>query len=368
VLAGDLGSDQQERYLRLACRLARKAAGRTSPNPMVGAVLVRGGKIVGTGYHHYAGGPHAEINALKQAGSKAKGATLYITLEPCSHQGRTPPCTRALIAAGIRAVVAGAKDPNPLVAGRGFQQLRRAGIKVRSGLCQKESAQLIEAFAKFITKRLPFVTLKLAATLDGKIATARGDARWISGERSRALVHRWRNRTDAVLVGGGTVRADDPLLTCRVAGGRNPYRVVLDSRLRISPAAQLLRLPDADKTIIATTNRAPLSKVRGLEKLGVSVWCLPSRNDRIAWLPLLRKLASLGVVSLLIEGGAEVAASALKTKVVDKVELFYAPKIVGGDGRPMIGPLGIGRMAQAMALRRFDLRRSGDDLWLSGCL
>lgn len=220
-MVGDRGSEQDERYLRLACRLARKAAGRTSPNPMVGAVLVRGTKIVGTGYHHYAGGPHAEINALKQAGAKARGATLYITLEPCSHQGRTPPCTGALIAAGIREVVAGMKDPNPLVAGRGFQQLRRAGIKVRSGLCQEESAQLIEAFAKFITKRLPFVTVKLAVTLDGKIATASGDAHWISAERSRALVHRWRNEMDAVLVGAGTVRADDPVLTCRIAGGRN---------------------------------------------------------------------------------------------------------------------------------------------------
>ena len=367
-MAGDQGSRQEERYLRLACRLARKAAGRTSPNPMVGAVLVRGGKIVGTGYHHYAGGPHAEINALKQAGAKAKGATLYITLEPCSHHGRTPPCTQALIGAGIHAVVAGMKDPNPLVAGRGFQRLRRAGVKVRSGLCQEESAQLIEAFAKFITQRRPFVTLKLAATLDGKIATVNGDARWISGERSRARVHRWRDRMDAVLVGAGTVRADDPLLTCRLAGGRNPFRVVLDSRLRIPLAAKLLRLPDADKTIIATTMKAPLAKVRALEKLGVVVWRLPSRNDRVAWLPLLRKLAGIGVVGLLIEGGAAVAASALKSKVVDKLELFFAPKIVGGDGRPMIGPLGIGKMAQALTLRRFELRRSGEDLWLSGYL
>jgi diaminohydroxyphosphoribosylaminopyrimidine deaminase / 5-amino-6-(5-phosphoribosylamino)uracil reductase len=367
-LAGDQGSPLEQRYLRLACRLARKAAGRTSPNPMVGAVLVRGGKIIGTGYHHFAGGPHAEINALKQAGAKSRGSTLYITLEPCSHHGRTPPCTRALIGAGIRAVVAGMRDPNPLVAGRGFKQLRRAGIKVRTGLCQEESAQIIEAFAKFITQRRPFVTLKLAATLDGKIATADGDARWISGERSRAQVHRWRDQMDAVLVGAGTVRADDPLLTCRRAGGRNPYRVVLDSRLRISLAAKLLHLPDADKTIIATTTKAPLAKVRTLEKLGVVVWRLPSRNDRVAWLPLLRKLAGIGVVALLIEGGAAVAASALKSKVVDKLELFYAPKVVGGDGRAMIGPLGIDKMARALALRRFDLRRSGEDLWLSGYL
>lgn len=367
-MAGARGSEQEQRYLRQACRLARRAAGRTSPNPMVGAVLVRGGKVVGAGYHHFAGGAHAEINALKQAGAKAKGATLYITLEPCSHQGRTPPCTRALIAAGVRQVVAGIKDPNPLVAGRGFQQLRRAGIKVSEGPCQEECAELIEPFAKFITKRLPFVTVKLAATLDGKIASASGDARWISSLHSRARVHRWRNEMDAVLVGAGTVRADDPLLTCRIAGGRNPYRVVLDSRLRIAPTAQLLHLPDAGKTIIAATKQAPVKKVRALEKLGVTVWRLPSRNDQVAWRPLLRKLAGIGVVTVLIEGGAKVAASALKNKIVDKMELFYAPKIVGADGRAMIGPLGVGKMARALTLRRFDMRRSGEDLLLSGYL
>jgi diaminohydroxyphosphoribosylaminopyrimidine deaminase/5-amino-6-(5-phosphoribosylamino)uracil reductase len=336
---------------------------------MVGAVLVRNGKIVGRGYHHYAGGAHAEINALKQAGTKARGATLYITLEPCSHQGRTPPCSRALIAAGIREVVAGMKDPNPLVAGRGFRQLRRAGIKVRFGLCPEETAPLIEAFAKFIVKRLPFVTVKLAATLDGKIATASGDSRWISGAQSRALVHRWRNQMDAVLIGSGTAVDDDPQLTCRITGGRNPFRVVLDSRLKISLGAQLLRLPDAERTIIATTDRAPLSKVHRMEKLGVVVWRLPSsRNGQLAWLPLLRKLAGIGVVTLLIEGGAAVAASAIKSRIVDKLALFYAPKLVGGDGRAMIAPLGVGKMAQALALQRYDLRRCGEDILLLGYL
>jgi diaminohydroxyphosphoribosylaminopyrimidine deaminase/5-amino-6-(5-phosphoribosylamino)uracil reductase len=260
------------------------------------------------------------------------------------------------------------QDPNPLIAGRGFQQMRRAGIPVRAGVCQQEAAQLIEAFSKFVTKRLPFVTVKLAATLDGKIASASGDARWISSERSRARVQRWRNEMDAVLVGAGTVRADDPLLTCRIVGGRNPYRVVLDSRLRITLAAQLLHLPDPDKTIIATTEKAPLKKVRALEKLGVTVWRLPSRNDRVAWPPLLRKLAGIGVVTVLIEGGAAVAASALKDKMVDKLELFYAPKIVGGDGRAMIGALGIDKIARALTIRRFDIRRSGADLLLSGYL
>jgi diaminohydroxyphosphoribosylaminopyrimidine deaminase/5-amino-6-(5-phosphoribosylamino)uracil reductase len=260
------------------------------------------------------------------------------------------------------------KDPNPLVAGRGFQQLRRAGIKVRVGLCEAECRALLEAFAKFITRRLPFVTLKLAATLDGKIATVAGDARWISGESSRARVHRRRNEVDAVLVGAGTVRADDPQLTCRIAGGRNPYRVVLDSRLSIALSAQVLRQSDSAKTIIATTAKASATKARAIEVLGATVWRLSSRENHVAWRPLLRKLAQLGVVSVLIEGGAAIAASALKNKIVDKVEFFYAPKIIGGDGRAMIDGLGIGKMARSIALKRMAVQRSGSDILVCGYL
>jgi len=352
----------------MACRLARKAAGRTSPNPMVGAVLVRGGKIVGKGYHRFAGGDHAEIVALKQAGSRAKGATLYITLEPCSHQGRTPPCTRALIGAGIKAVVAGTKDPNPLVAGRGFSLLRRAGIDVRVGLLEDECRALIEAFAKFITKRLPFVTLKLAASLDGKIATATGDARWISGDQSRARVHRLRNEVDAVVVGAATVRADDPQLTCRMPGGRNPLRLILDSRLRTPLSAQIFSLRDREKTIVAATIGAPTARIRALEARGARVWRLPARRGRVAWRPLLKKLASLGVVSVMIEGGAAVAASALKEKVVDKVWFFYAAKILGGDARPMIDSLGIQKVRRSIHLKRVAVNRSDGDILVIGYL
>jgi diaminohydroxyphosphoribosylaminopyrimidine deaminase/5-amino-6-(5-phosphoribosylamino)uracil reductase len=348
--------------------LARKAAGRTSPNPIVGAVLVRGGNIVGTGYHRKAGGDHAEIVALKTAGTKAKGATLYITLEPCSHYGRTPPCVDALIRAGIKTVVAGMSDPNPRVAGRGFKKLRRAGIKVQVGVCETECRELLEAFSKFITRRVPFVTLKLAATLDGKIATASGNSRWISGAASRARVHRWRNEMDAVLVGVETVRADDPQLTCRIAGGRNPYRVVLDSCLRIALTAQLLRQKDSKKTIIATTANASTAKIRAIEALGAQVWPLPARANRIAWQPLLKKLAAQGIVSVLIEGGAAVAASALKNNIVDRAEFFYAPKIVGGDGRAMIGDLAISKMARAIQLKKLIVRQSGDDIWVTGYL
>jgi len=361
-------SAQDFRYIRRACRLARKAAGRTSPNPTVGAVLVRGGRVVGAGYHRFAGGDHAEIAALKQAGAKARGATLYITLEPCSHQGRTPPCTRALIQAGIKEVVCGARDPNPLVSGRGFRKLRSAGIRVRVGILQDECSALIEGFAKFITRRLPFVILKLAATFDGKIAAANGDARWISGEASRKTAHRLRNEVDAVIVGIGTVKTDDPQLTCRIAGGRNPWRIVLDRRLEIKSAAVILRQSDPAKTIVVTGPGASKTKSAALAAGGAQIWPMPLRAGRIAWLPLLRKLASLDVVSVMIEGGAAVAASALETGIVDKIVFFYAPKLLGGDARSMIGPLGRRRVRDALAVKNVRIEKSGADLMVTGYL
>lgn len=352
----------------MACRLARKAAGRTSPNPIVGAVLVRGGRIVGAGYHRFAGGDHAEIVALKQAGKKARGATLYITLEPCSHQGRTPPCTRALIQAGVKEVVCGARDPNPLVSGRGFRKLRSAGIRVRAGILEEECRALIESFAKFITCRLPFVILKLAATLDGKIAAASGDARWISGEQSRKTAHRLRNEVDAVIVGIGTVKADDPQLTCRIDGGRNPLRIVLDSRLEIDHSATILHQADPAKTVVVTGPAASKTKSGALAGGGAQVWSMPLRDGRVAWLPLLRKLARLDVVSVMIEGGAQLAASALAAKIVDKVIFFYAPKLLGGDARSMIGPLRITRVRHALAVKNIRVEKSDTDLIVTGYL
>jgi diaminohydroxyphosphoribosylaminopyrimidine deaminase / 5-amino-6-(5-phosphoribosylamino)uracil reductase len=354
--------------MRMACRLALKAAGRTSPNPMVGAVLVRRGQVVGTGYHHFAGGDHAEIVALKRAGAKARGSTLYLTLEPCSHYGRTPPCVGALIQSGIEQVVCGTRDPNPQVAGRGFRQLRKAGIKVRVGVLEEQCRALIEAFSKFITRGLPFVTLKLAASLDGKIATHSGDARWISGEDSRRTVHRLRNQVDAVVIGAATVSADDPQLTCRIPGGRNPLRIVLDSRLRMPLSARVLRQKDPQNTIIAAGRSAPITKMRQLEALGASVWRMPLGPNGISWRALLRKLAAVDVVSVLIEGGAEISASALKERAVDKVIFFYAPKIIGGDGRPMVEHLGISRVKQAIPVQHLRMVKSGGDVMISGYL
>jgi diaminohydroxyphosphoribosylaminopyrimidine deaminase/5-amino-6-(5-phosphoribosylamino)uracil reductase len=255
-----------------------------------------------------------------------------------------------------------------LVAGRGFRRLKRAGIEVRTGMLEQECRALIEAFAKFITRGMPYVTLKLAATLDGRIAAQSGDARWISGEGSRALVHRLRNEVDAVIVGIGTVAADNPELTCRISAGRNPRRVVLDSRLRISPSAKLLRLADREKTIIATGPGPAPARVRALEARGARVWRLPLRAGRIAWRPLLKKLAGEGVVSVMIEGGAAIAASAIEEKIVDRILFFYAAKILGGDGLAMIGPLGARRISQAAAVKDLRFARSGDDLMVTGCL
>jgi diaminohydroxyphosphoribosylaminopyrimidine deaminase/5-amino-6-(5-phosphoribosylamino)uracil reductase len=333
---------------------------------MVGAVLVRAGKIVATGFHRIAGDDHAEIVALKRAGANARGATLYINLEPCTHQGKTPPCAPALIRAGIKEVVVGMKDPNPLVAGRGLRQLRRAGVKIRYGILESECEQLNEAFTKYIKWRLPFVILKLAASLDGKIATRTGDAKWISDSDSRAVVHRLRNQVDAVLVGAGTVLADDPQLTCRMAGGRDPWRVVLDARLRIPLSARLLHQRGPEKNIIVTGTRASPKKLAALERLGAQVWRFASRNGQISWVPVLERLATIGIVSVLIEGGAKTAASALQAKVVDKLLLFYAPKIFGGDGRVMFDSLGIKRVKNAIRLRRLAVKKSGADLLVSG--
>lgn len=358
--------DLDRRYMRLACRLALKGAGRTSPNPMVGAVLVRGRRVVATGYHKFAGGDHAEIVALKRAGSKARGTTLYLNLEPCSHHGRTPPCADSLIRAGVSEVVVGMKDPNPIVAGRGIRRLRGARIRVRIGILEEECRALNEAFAKYITRKMSFVTLKLAATLDGKIATASGDSRWVTGATSRNYVHRLRDRIDALMVGVGTVVADDPQLNCRFRGGRNPFRVILDPRLRIPLSARLLRAPDREKNIVVTSTRAAKRKVHALEALGADVWILPQRNGRIPWSPLLRRLASNEIVSVMIEGGAATARWALMDRAVDKAVIFYAPKFVGGDGKVMIETLGIKRMRRAMKLQRVKMDRLGADFLVSG--
>lgn len=363
-----MGDEIDKRYMRLALRLALKGAGRTSPNPMVGAVLVRGGRIIATGYHQRTGGDHAEIVALKRAGERARGATLYLNLEPCNHQGRTPPCTLSLIRAGVKRVVAGMVDPNPLVSGRGLRRLRQAGIQVRVGFLEAECRRLNEAFCKYITRRIPFVILKLAASLDGRIATSTGDSRWVTGSASRRYVHQLRNQVDAVLVGAGTVLADDPRLSCRIPRGRDPWRVILDGRLRIPLKAHLLRQREPGKTIVVTGPRSPRKKIEAIQDCGARVWNLPLREGRIPFALLLKRLGEMGLLSVMIEGGATTASWALKEEIADKLLFFYAPKIIGGDGREMIDPLGIKKMSQARRIKDVELKRLGKDFLVSGYL
>ena len=362
---------EDERYIRLALELARKGLGTTSPNPMVGAVVVKGKMIVGRGYHHRAGEPHAEILALRQAGTQARGATLYLNLEPCDHFGRTPPCTRAILEAGIRRVVAGMKDPNPLVSGGGIRRLRRAGVRVDVGVLEKECRELNEPFCKYITRKRPFVTLKAAASLDGKVATRSGDSRWISSETSRNYVHRLRQATDAVMVGIGTVLKDDPLLTVRLPGGgkfRQPLRVIVDSRLRIPLHSQLVRTAREYPILVATTRAASLSRKRRLAAANVEVAMIAKdARGHVSLRGLMKELARRGVVSLLLEGSSTLNASALKEGVVDRLLFFLAPKIIGGKRAPgVIGGDGAPRIKDAEAWEIMKVKRIGPDILIEG--
>jgi diaminohydroxyphosphoribosylaminopyrimidine deaminase/5-amino-6-(5-phosphoribosylamino)uracil reductase len=337
---------------------------------MVGAVVVKGGTLVGRGYHHRAGEPHAEVLALGQAGKRARGATLYLNLEPCDHFGRTPPCTRAILSAGIKRVVAGMRDPNPLVSGRGIRRLRRGGVRVEVGVLEDECRELNAPFCKYITTHFPFVTLKVAASLDGKVATRSGDSRWISSETSRKRVHRLRQSVDAVVVGIGTVLKDDPMLTARLAGGirRQPLRVVLDSRLRIPLHSHLVQTAGQYPTLVATTRAASWARRQKLAKASVQVVLIrKDSRGRVSLKGLFRELARRGMASLLLEGGSTLNASALREGLVDRLLFFLAPKIIGGRRAPGIfGGEGARRIRDARPLEILKLKCIGPDLMIEG--
>ncbi|MCX8116389.1 MAG: bifunctional diaminohydroxyphosphoribosylaminopyrimidine deaminase/5-amino-6-(5-phosphoribosylamino)uracil reductase RibD [Desulfobacterota bacterium] len=353
-------------WMKRALRLAEKGRGRTSPNPMVGAVLVKEGRVVGQGYHVRAGEDHAEVVALKKAGPEAKGATLYVNLEPCVHQGRTPPCAPALIQAGVKRVVVGMVDPNPLVQGRGIGLLREAGLQVDVGVCEEASRALNEAFSKYIQSGLPFVSLKVASTLDGKIATPSGESKWITGEESRRFVHRLRNEVDAVVVGVDTVLRDDPLLTARIRGGRDPFRVVLDSRLRTPEGAKVIE-ERPEKTIIATTSLAPAERIECFAKRGVNLLIVDPIEGRVDLNALLRRLGQMEMVSLMVEGGGQINNAFLSVGLVDKIFLFLAPKLIGGDQAPGIfSGRGVDKLEEAIRVERMQVRRLGEDLLVVG--
>ncbi len=357
--------------MRRALFLARKGMGKTSPNPMVGAIILRHGKIVGEGYHHGPGQPHAEVMALGQAGRTAKGGTLYTNLEPCCHTGkRTPPCTNAIIESGIARVVIAMEDPNPKVCGRGVKILRKAGISVTTGLLKQDAQKLNETFTKYMTTKRPFVLLKAAMTLDGKIATKMGESRWISGRPARQEVHRLRSLVDAVLVGIGTVLADNPGLLANRRGFKNPLRVVIDPSLKIPVSTRLVLSCRETPTLVLTTRAASSIKLQELKQLGVRVETLPtSPKGKIAFQTILTLLGKTGITSLLIEGGGKVNGMALREGVVDKVLFYIAPKLLcGNDAKDVTAGVAIASLARAVQIQDMTVSHVGDDLRVEGYL
>lgn len=352
-----------ESFMRVALREAAKGLGRTSPNPAVGAVLVKDGRVMARGHHARAGGPHAEVVAIGAAGAAARGADLFTTLEPCDHYGKTPPCSIAILEAGIRRVFVGSSDPNPLVNGKGVARLRAAGVEVFTGVLRQDCDALNAHWFRFMRDRRPYVTLKAAVTLDGRMATRTGDARWVTGEEARRWVHRLRDRVDAVLVGAGTARADDPQLTTRLAGrrGHDPVRVVLDTTLALPASLKLFHLRSPAPTVVAHAS----SRTR---RFGPGVELLRCRRGAggVDLDDLLGKLAARGVTHLLVEGGAKVHARFLEEGLVDRLAVLVAPKLAGADGVPLFAGRGPARMADALQLEEVQVERIGNDVLVQG--
>lgn len=357
-------------FMQMALDLAIKGEGFTSPNPMVGAVVVKDGRVVGSGYHQMVGGSHAEVNAIDDAGRLADGATLYVTLEPCNHTGRTPPCTRRIVEAGIKRVVVAMIDPNKDVAGGGADYLAQQGIRIATGVCREQARKLNEGFIKYVRTRRPFVIAKCAATLDGRTAARSGDSKWITGEKSRQFVHRLRHAVDGILVGINTVRADDPSLTARLPDGRgkDPVRIILDTHLAISPSAALLQqASEADTILVVGQGVVAPKRQRSFAKDRIRVIESKLKNGLIDMDALMDRLGAMGIASLLIEGGSRVLASAFSAGIVDKLFFFYAPKILGGDdGIPICSGPGPDLMSQSIPVNKINVRRFGEDVMIEG--
>ena len=355
---------QAERFMRAALDEAHKGLGRTHPNPCVGAVVVKDGKVVGKGHHAQAGALHAEVVALGEAGALARGADLYTTLEPCDHFGKTPPCSRAILDAGVTTVVSASMDPNPLVNGKGLHRLREGGVRVVTGVLKEEADALNRPFFKAMRTGLPYLTLKVASTLDGKLATLSGDSQWVSGEAARADVHALRNVVDAVLVGAGTVRADNPQLTTRLPSGpgRNPLRVVLDTEGRLPLEARVFHQAEPERTVVVSAEDVSQAAAARLSSTGARVWGVPRSGQGLELQALLRRLVEDGALHVLAEGGARLFASLVAARLPDELVLYLAPKLLGGDGLSWLGPLGLLKMAEAVQLTLEEVTPVGSDV------
>ncbi len=353
-----------KKYIELALKLAEKGKGKTSPNPVVGCLIVKRNAIVGKGYHKKAGEEHAEIIALKDAGKKAQNATLYVTLEPCSHWGKTPPCTERIVEAGIREVIIGTKDPNPKV--EGFQELKFRGIKTKIGILDRECKKLNESYLKYIKTKRPFLIVKAAMSLDGKIATTTGHSKYITGREARKLVHQLRTEIDAIMVGSNTILKDNPQLTPRLVTGRTPIKIVVDSKLKIPLNAKVIK-KEPNKLIIATTKKANKAKIKKLQQKGANVIVIGIKKGKVNLQELMKQLGKLEITSIMIEGGAELNAEAIRSKVVDKILFFIAPGLIG-RGLGAIGDLGITNVDRSVKLKHLISKKVGRDILIEGYL
>ncbi len=356
--------------MQLAYNLAKQGCGKVNPNPLVGAIIVKNNKIIGQGYHEIYGGPHAEINAFRSAKESVEGATMYVTLEPCSHYGKTPPCAQAIVDNKIARVVIGMLDPNPLVAGKGVKLLEENGIEVETDFLSAELSHLNRVFLKFIQSKTPYVIMKTAMTLDGKIATKTGDSRWVSNEYSRARVHELRNELMAIMVGVDTVIADNPVLTTRLNNNneaRNPIRIVLDSQARIPLDSKILNTCSSAKTIVAVTSSAPKEKLQQIKTLGNQVIVADNKNGKVDLNSLMLILGQKGIDGILLEGGASLNFAALEAQIVNEIHAFIAPKIIGGQhAKTPVGGKGIDKMNNAINLQNIRFENIANDLLVIG--
>lgn len=353
--------------MKLALELAEKGKGKVNSNPMVGAVIVKNEKIIGQGYHKCYGEAHAEINAFNSVVKDISGSTMYVTLEPCSHYGKTGPCVNKIIENKISKVVVGSLDPNPIVSGTGVKKLREAGVEVIVGVLEEECKKLNEVFMKYIVCKKPFITLKSAMSLDGKIATAKGESKWITGEKARREVHKLRNEVLGIMVGVNTIIKDNPELTCRLKNGKNPIRIVVDSTLRIPISSNVVTDVNKARTIVATTNVSDKNKILELENLGVEVLIIKSKDKRVDLNELVAKLGELNIDSILLEGGSTLSFSAINSGIVDKLQIYISPKIIGGElSKTPVGGSGIELLSDAFKVEDLTSKFVGEDILLEG--